>query len=176
MRHQNITGWFWSPVGWQKNFLIWLVVCSLLHKLPSYSRSHRSPLGSPAPSPSGSTVPHVPPSWRHLPIWTTIHARLSPWSHVPTLPCMPPYVSDMSSVTRSINSPSLVLQAFPQALRTIPDGLALSSLFLRLGCTRRGFCSLRRHPVSFDRLAVVGCILLYASPWRGMKYLRPVQE
>ncbi len=138
--------------------------------------AHRSLLGSPAQSPSHPpsltcTVPHVLPSWR-LPVSGPPSTSGYPRDVTcpATLLCMQPYVSHVSSATRSVTSPS----RFPQSLlRTniISDGLAPSSRSLRLGCTLRGFCSLRRRPCH-------PTALLCSSPQdiSDMMYSRPVQK
>ncbi len=84
-----------------------LVVCSLLHKTPSYS--HKSLLASPTSSSSRSTVPHIPQS-------LTFNHREDSYPRDVTCPVtllhVSPFISLVSPVTHSVTSPS----GFPQGL------------------------------------------------------------
>ena len=147
-----------------KTLIIWLVVCSLLHKTPLVQPQPQATLAQ--PSAVVFTFHH--PSRSQSP---TFHRREDSFSGPPstsaysrdvtcpvTSPRVPPYVSHVSPATRSVTSPS----AFHEVSLIISrqPGSQLCKV-LRLGCALQGFCLLSRSPVSSDRVAVwvVSCLM-----------------
>ena len=127
--------------------VIWLIVCSLLHK---------TPLVQPQPAglswaaqrcrphiyhPSCSSVVETPR------IYTIVHVRLSTWRHVPSHASAHATLRLTRVLSNTFrNSVTIALQAFHKVFWPNSDSLAPSSRSLHLGCTLRGFCSFRRHP------------------------------
>ncbi len=154
-------GFLKSAVGWRDTFLHWLVVRSLLHKTPLVQ-----------PQPAGLSWaaqrrrPHIHrPSVVETPrIWTTVHVRISTWR---TPLRVQPYVSHVSSATRSVTSTSGFARGLLPNLRRSGSQFSLPSSWLYPS----GLLLTPTSPVSSDRLAVylAGIFLPHAVRCKTLK-------